>query len=107
MSGIVTSTGKKVMKVKSVNTKPTDIDALASQLIQALESHIDKRNGPSILHIGTVTDIDAGPPTTLTVLIQGHEYANIRTVAPEPEVDDEVIVLLHRQTYICVGLLVP
>jgi len=102
---IVRDTG--VFRARAVSTKPTEIDALASELITILEKHFDKRIGPPIIHFGIVTDTDVGPPSTITVLIQGAEFPNIRYIGTVPTIDDTVLLLMEHTTYVCLGVLTP
>lgn len=99
----MSATTRKIIKA---NTKPTDVDALASQLVDQLRSYIVAATPQLKMYIASVVDVAVGPPPTITVSIHGYDIGNIRFIGSVPSEGDLVVVLAGDSSqYVALGVL--
>lgn len=90
-----------------IRGEKTNIKALASEAVDKLTRHISKAMPIGNIQIGAVEAISEGPPTTLTVNLNGQSVSSIRFLSTgvTPAVADLVVVYVHGTRYVCVGVL--
>lgn len=88
-----------------VEGRPSDLNALASYVVDELDRYIKNNIDGLSMVFGEVIAVDAGPPTTLTVHLNGFDVPNIRFLGEEPSETDIVAVLISGTRYLCIGVL--
>lgn len=90
-----------------ISGEKTNIKALASETVDRLTRYISRETPTGSMLLGTVTAVSAGPPTTITATVNGQEVSSIRFLSTgvTPDVADTIVILVHQQRYVCVGVL--